>query len=51
MSITDQGKVVTCAVDLDARFVAGNITKQTLQEVWIYHPVPIFMLKQRLFRL
>jgi len=34
MSITDQGKVVTCAVDLDARFVAGDITKQTLQEVW-----------------
>jgi radical SAM protein with 4Fe4S-binding SPASM domain len=34
MSITDQGKVVTCAVDLDARFVAGDITKQTLKEVW-----------------
>jgi radical SAM protein with 4Fe4S-binding SPASM domain len=34
MSITDQGKVVTCAVDLDARFVAGEITKQTLKEIW-----------------
>ena len=34
MSITDQGKVVTCAVDLDARFVAGDITRQTMKEVW-----------------
>lgn len=34
ISISDQGKVVTCAVDLDARFVAGDITKQTLAEVW-----------------
>lgn len=34
MSITDSGKVVTCAVDLDARFVAGEVTKQTLKEVW-----------------
>jgi radical SAM protein with 4Fe4S-binding SPASM domain len=34
MSITDQGKVVTCAVDLDARFIAGDITKQSLKEVW-----------------
>ncbi|MBZ0156980.1 MAG: radical SAM protein [Alphaproteobacteria bacterium] len=34
MSITDTGKVVTCAVDLDARFIAGDITKQTLKEVW-----------------
>lgn len=34
MSISDQGKVVTCAVDLDARFVAGDITTQTLKEVW-----------------
>lgn len=34
MSITDTGKVVTCAVDLDACFIAGDITKQTLKEVW-----------------
>lgn len=34
MSITDTGKVVTCAVDLDARFIAGDVTKQTLKEVW-----------------
>ncbi|MBI3924623.1 MAG: radical SAM protein [Armatimonadetes bacterium] len=34
MSITDQGKVVTCAVDLDARHVAGDVTRQTLKEVW-----------------
>ncbi len=34
MSITDQGLVVNCAVDLDAGFVAGDITKQTLREVW-----------------
>lgn len=34
MSITDTGKVVTCAVDLDARFIAGDITSQSLKEVW-----------------
>ncbi len=34
MSITDTGKVVTCAVDLDAKFIAGDITRQTLSEVW-----------------
>jgi radical SAM protein with 4Fe4S-binding SPASM domain len=34
MSITDTGDVVTCAVDLDARFVAGNIKKTSLKEVW-----------------
>lgn len=34
MSITDQGKVVTCAVDLDARYVAGDINSQMLKEVW-----------------
>lgn len=34
MSITDTGDVVTCAVDLDARFVAGNLKKQRLKEVW-----------------
>lgn len=37
MSITDTGKVVTCAVDLDARFVAGDINDQTLKEVWRGH--------------
>lgn len=34
MSITDTGKVVTCAVDLDARFIAGDINNQSLKEVW-----------------
>jgi radical SAM protein with 4Fe4S-binding SPASM domain len=34
MSITDTGKVVTCAVDLDAKFVAGDINHQSLKEVW-----------------
>ncbi len=34
MSITDTGKVVTCAVDLDARFVAGDVSNQSLKEVW-----------------
>jgi radical SAM protein with 4Fe4S-binding SPASM domain len=34
MSITDTGKVVTCAVDLDARYIAGDITEQTIREVW-----------------
>lgn len=34
MSITDTGKVVTCAVDLDARFIAGDIYTQSLKEVW-----------------
>jgi len=34
MSITDQGKVVTCAVDLDARFVAGDVNKNTIKEIW-----------------
>lgn len=34
MSITDTGKVVTCAVDLDAKFVAGNVNKQSLKEIW-----------------
>ena len=34
MSVTDTGKVVTCAVDLDARYVAGDITKQSLKEIW-----------------
>jgi len=34
MSITDTGKVVTCAVDLDARFIAGDINKNSLKSVW-----------------
>jgi len=34
MSITDTGKVVTCAVDLDAKFIAGDIHDQSLKEVW-----------------
>lgn len=34
MSITNDGKVVACAVDVDARFVAGNIYDQSIKEVW-----------------
>lgn len=34
MSITDTGTVVTCAVDLDAKFIAGDISTQSLKEVW-----------------
>lgn len=34
MSITDTGKVVTCAVDLDARFIAGDITTTKVKDVW-----------------
>lgn len=34
MSISDSGKVVTCAVDVDARFVAGDVNEQSLKEVW-----------------
>ncbi len=34
MSITDTGKVVTCAVDLDARFIAGDVNTQSLKEIW-----------------
>jgi len=34
MSITDTGKVVICAVDLDAKFVAGDASKQSLKEIW-----------------
>lgn len=34
MSITDTGKVVLCACDLDARFVVGDITENTIKEVW-----------------
>jgi radical SAM protein with 4Fe4S-binding SPASM domain len=34
VSITDQGDVVNCAVDLDAAFVGGNVNKQTISEIW-----------------
>ena len=34
MSVTDTGKVVTCAVDLEAAFVAGDVSTQYLKEVW-----------------
>lgn len=34
MSISDQGKVVTCAVDLDARFIAGDVNEKSLKDVW-----------------
>jgi len=34
LSITDTGKVVTCAVDLDAKFVAGDVNKQSIKEIW-----------------
>lgn len=34
MSITDRGKVVTCAVDLDARFVAGDVNRESLKSIW-----------------
>jgi radical SAM protein with 4Fe4S-binding SPASM domain len=34
MSIIDTGKVVTCAVDLDGKFVAGDANHQSLKEVW-----------------
>jgi len=34
MSITDTGKVVTCAVDLDAKYIAGDVNGQSLKEVW-----------------
>lgn len=34
LSITDTGKVVTCAVDLDARYIAGDVNTQSLKEIW-----------------
>jgi len=34
ISITDTGKVVTCAVDLDARFIAGDIGNTSIKDVW-----------------
>ncbi len=34
MSITDTGKVAMCAVDLDATFVVGDCSQQSLKEIW-----------------
>jgi len=34
ISITDTGKVVTCAVDLDAKYVAGDVNEKPLKEIW-----------------
>lgn len=34
MSITDTGKVVTCAVDLDAKFIAGDANEHSLKGIW-----------------
>lgn len=34
MSINDSGKVVTCAVDLDAHFIAGDVNYQFLKDIW-----------------
>lgn len=34
MSITDTGKAVTCAVDLDARYVAGDVNQDSLRDIW-----------------
>lgn len=34
LSVTHEGAVVNCAVDLDARFVAGDLTKASIKEIW-----------------
>jgi len=34
MSIVNDGRVVMCAVDLDARFVAGDINIDSIKSVW-----------------
>ena len=34
VSVAHDGRVVTCPVDLDARFVAGDVTRETLASVW-----------------
>jgi len=34
MSITDRGLAVTCAVDLDARYVAGDLNESSISEIW-----------------
>jgi len=34
LSVTDQGKVVTCAVDVDAKFVVGDVNNQSIKKIW-----------------
>ena len=34
MSIADDGRVVLCPVDLDARVVVGDIKKSSIKEIW-----------------
>ena len=34
MSITDTGDVAICAADPEARFVAGNLARQSIREIW-----------------
>jgi len=34
MSVSNEGKVVLCAVDVDARFIAGDINKESIKDVW-----------------
>ncbi len=34
ISITDTGDVATCAADPEARYIAGNVENQTIQEIW-----------------
>lgn len=34
MSITHDGKVVLCAVDVDARYIAGDVNQRSLYDVW-----------------
>lgn len=34
LSITNEGKAVMCAVDVDARFIAGDINKETIKDIW-----------------
>lgn len=34
MSISHAGEVVLCAVDLDAKFITGDVNRQSLKEIW-----------------
>ncbi|MFA6030752.1 MAG: radical SAM protein [Elusimicrobiota bacterium] len=34
LSVTDSGKVVLCAVDLDAQYIAGDARRRSLKEIW-----------------
>ncbi len=34
LSIINTGKTVLCAVDLDARFIAGDVTRQSIKDIW-----------------